>query len=130
MNEKVRSRVQAAEMAFFRKFSGLTLLYKVKSADICESLTIESLFLRLEKSQLRWYGRICDTNVPGKSSQKTALFNTDCSRAGVANLFKWWVKSEVVIRKKKSVGHGCNDFNERFVLEELKKGLRFHSMER
>ena len=52
MNEKVRSRVQAAEMGFLRRISGLTLLDKVKSADIRESLRIESLLLRLERSRL------------------------------------------------------------------------------
>ena len=56
LNEKVRSRVQAAEMGFLRRISGLTLLDKVKSADIREFLNIESLLLRLERSQLRWYG--------------------------------------------------------------------------
>ena len=54
MNEKVRSRVQAAKMGFLLRFSGLTLLDKIKSADIRETLNIESLLLRLEKSQLRW----------------------------------------------------------------------------
>ena len=53
MNEKVRSRVQEAEMGFLRRISGLTLLDKVKSTDICECLSIESLLLRLERSQLR-----------------------------------------------------------------------------
>ena len=48
--EKVRSRVHAAEMGFLRKISGLTLLDKVKSADIRESLNTESLVIRLEKS--------------------------------------------------------------------------------
>ena len=43
-NEKVGSRVQAAEMEFLRRISGLTLFDKVKSADIRESLNIESLF--------------------------------------------------------------------------------------
>ena len=38
MNEKVRSRVQAAEIGFLRRISGLTLLDKGKSADIRESL--------------------------------------------------------------------------------------------
>ena len=37
MNEKVRSRFQATEMGFLRKISSLTLLDKVKRADICES---------------------------------------------------------------------------------------------
>ena len=56
MNEKVRSRVQATDMRFSRRISGLTFLDKVKSADIRESLNIESLLLRLQRSQLRWYG--------------------------------------------------------------------------
>ena len=43
-------------MGFLRRTSGLTLLDKVKTADIRESLNIESLLLRLETSQLRWYG--------------------------------------------------------------------------
>ena len=34
MNEKVRTRVQAAETGFLRRISGLTLLENVKSADI------------------------------------------------------------------------------------------------
>ena len=58
MNEKVRSRVQAAEMGFSRRISGLIWLDKVKSADIRESLNIKSLLLRLERSQLRWYGHV------------------------------------------------------------------------
>ena len=53
MNEKVRSRVQAAEMGFLLRISGLTLLDKVNSVDTRESLNIESLLLRLERLQLR-----------------------------------------------------------------------------
>ena len=58
MNEKVRSRVQAAEMGFLQRIRNLTLLDKVKSADIRESLNIESLLLRIERLQLRWYGHV------------------------------------------------------------------------
>ena len=54
MNEKVRSLVQTAEMRFLRRITDFTLLDKVKSADIRESLNIKSLFLRQEKSQVRW----------------------------------------------------------------------------
>ena len=42
MNEKVRSRVHAAEMGFLR---GWTFLDMVKSADMPESLNIKSLLL-------------------------------------------------------------------------------------
>ena len=80
MNKKVRFRVQAAKMGFLRRISDLTLLDKVKSADIRESLNIESLLLRLKRSQLCWYEHVT-RNVPGKNSQKTALFNTDWSKA-------------------------------------------------
>ena len=44
-------------MRFLRKISGLTLLDKAISANIRESLNIE-LLLRLERSQLRWYGHV------------------------------------------------------------------------
>ena len=49
MNEKVRFRVQAAEIGFLRRISDLILLDKVKSADIRKSLNIKSLLLRLER---------------------------------------------------------------------------------
>ena len=58
MNEKVRSRVQATEMGFLQKISNLTLLDKVKSADIRESLHIELLLLGIERSRLRWYEHV------------------------------------------------------------------------
>ena len=80
MNEKMRLRVQAAEMGFLRRISGLTLLDKVKNADIRESLNIEALLLRLERSQLRWYGHVTRMSQK-KTAKKTALFNTDWSKA-------------------------------------------------
>ena len=49
MNEEVRSPVQAAKIEFLRRIDGLTSLDKVKSADIRESLSIESLLLLDEK---------------------------------------------------------------------------------
>ena len=56
MNNRVRSRVQAAaEMSFLRKVKGLFLLDKVKKTDICQSLNIEPLLLRIEQLQLRCY---------------------------------------------------------------------------
>ena len=42
MNEIVRSRFQKHQMGFLRKINGLTLSGKVKSADIRESLNIDS----------------------------------------------------------------------------------------
>ena len=78
LNEKVRSRVQAAETGFLRRISGLTLLDKVKSADIRESLNIESLLLRLERSQLRWYGHV--TRMSQERTAKKLLCSTPIGR--------------------------------------------------
>ena len=58
MNEKKRFRVQAYEMRFLRTINGLTLLDKVNSEDVCESPNIESLLLRLERSQLHGCGHV------------------------------------------------------------------------
>ena len=78
MNEKVRSRVQAAEMGFLRRISCLTLLDKVKSADMRGSLNIELLLLRLEKSQLRWYGHV--TRMSQERTAKKLLCSTEQNR--------------------------------------------------
>ena len=40
------------------KFRGLFLLDKVKTINIRQSLYIELLLLRIERSQLRWYGHV------------------------------------------------------------------------
>ena len=53
MTERVGSRVQAAEMGFLRKVGGLSLLDKVKSIDIHQSLTIKPVLLHIERLQLR-----------------------------------------------------------------------------
>ena len=65
-------------MGFLRRISGLTLLDKVKSADIRESLNIESLLLRLERSQLRWYGHV--TRMSQERTAKKLLCSTPIRR--------------------------------------------------
>ena len=55
MTERMRSRVQAAEIIFLKKVRGLSLLDKVRSTDIFQSLKIEPLLLRIKQSQLRCY---------------------------------------------------------------------------
>ena len=67
MIEKTRSQVQAAEMGFLRKIRGLSLLDKVKSADIRQSLNIKLLLLRIERSRLNWYGHV--TRCPTSEQQ-------------------------------------------------------------
>ena len=56
MSEKVQSQMQASEMRFLRKIKGVTMFDKHRNTAICKSLDIDSLFLRIERSQLRWFG--------------------------------------------------------------------------
>uniref|UniRef100_A0A8C6Q6A0 Reverse transcriptase domain-containing protein n=1 Tax=Nothobranchius furzeri TaxID=105023 RepID=A0A8C6Q6A0_NOTFU len=56
MTERTRSRIQAAEMSFLRRVAGLSLRDRVRSSDIREGLGVEPLLLRIERSQMRWFG--------------------------------------------------------------------------
>ena len=58
MTERTRSRIQAAEMSFLRRVSGLSLRDRVRSSDIREELGVEPLLLHIERSQLRWFGHL------------------------------------------------------------------------
>ena len=57
MTKRVRLQVQASEMSFLRRIEGVTLFNKVRSSEIRKSLNIEPLLLRIERSQLRWFGQ-------------------------------------------------------------------------
>jgi hypothetical protein len=59
MSEKVRSRLQAAEMRFLRRVAGFTRLDRVRNTIIRDTLSTEPLLLQIERSQLRWYGHVC-----------------------------------------------------------------------
>lgn len=58
VTEKMRSRIQAAEMSFLRRVAGLSLRDRVRSSDIREGLGVEPLLLHIERSQLRWFGHL------------------------------------------------------------------------
>uniref|UniRef100_A0A3B5B951 Carbonyl reductase [NADPH] 1-like n=1 Tax=Stegastes partitus TaxID=144197 RepID=A0A3B5B951_9TELE len=51
-------RIQAAEMSFLCRVAGLSLKDRVRSSDIQRELGVEPLLLCVERSQLRWYGRL------------------------------------------------------------------------
>ena len=71
MTERMRSRVQASEMRFLRRIKGVTLLDKVCNSEIHNSLNVESLLLRIERSQLRWFGHV--SRMPQERLPKQAL---------------------------------------------------------
>ena len=64
-------------MDFLYKNRGLSLLNIVKSTSIGQSLNIEPLLLRIERSQLRWYG-----HVTPKSHERTAKQLMDALPSG------------------------------------------------
>jgi len=49
VTERTRSRIQAAEMGFLSKVSGLSLRDRVRSSIIREGLGVELLLLRIER---------------------------------------------------------------------------------
>nr|XP_054604743.1 uncharacterized protein LOC129165490 [Nothobranchius furzeri]XP_054604744.1 uncharacterized protein LOC129165490 [Nothobranchius furzeri]XP_054604745.1 uncharacterized protein LOC129165491 [Nothobranchius furzeri] len=56
--ERTRSRIQAAKISFLRRVARLSLRDRVRSSDIREGLGVEPLLLRIERSQLRWFGHL------------------------------------------------------------------------
>jgi len=58
MTERIQTQVQASEMRFLQRIGGVTLFNKVCSSKLRKSMIIESLLLRVERSQLRRFGRV------------------------------------------------------------------------
>ena len=58
MTERVQLQMQMSEMKFLQKKSRVTMFDKVRNTVIRESLNIESLLLRIERSRLIWCGRV------------------------------------------------------------------------
>ena len=71
--------MQASEMRFLRKIKGITMLEKHRNTAIHESFDIESLLLRIERSQLRWFGHV--SRMPQKRLPKQTL-NAEVSGRG------------------------------------------------
>ena len=71
MIKRVRSQVQASEMRFLRRIEGVTLFNKVCSSETRKSLNIEPLLLRIERSQLSWFGHV--SRMPQERLSKQAL---------------------------------------------------------
>ncbi|KAK3564250.1 hypothetical protein QTP86_011970 [Hemibagrus guttatus] len=69
MTERVRSRIQAAEMSFLRRVAGSSLRDRVRSSVTREELGVEPLLLHIERGQLRWLGhlfRMPPGHLPGE----------------------------------------------------------------
>ena len=88
MTKRVRSQVQASEMRFLRRIGGVTLFNKVRSSDIRKSLNIEPLLLRIERSQLRWFGHV--SRMPQERLPKQALLAKASGRRPVGRPRTRW----------------------------------------
>ncbi|KAK3539668.1 hypothetical protein QTP70_011124 [Hemibagrus guttatus] len=69
MTERVRSRIQAAEMSFLCRVAGRSLRDRVRSSVTREELRVEPLLLHIERGQLRWLGhlfRMPPGHLPGE----------------------------------------------------------------
>ena len=58
MTERIRSRIQAAEMRFLRAIAGVTRLDRVRNTVVRGELNVEQLLLRTERAILRWFGHV------------------------------------------------------------------------
>ncbi|KAK3528665.1 hypothetical protein QTP70_007204 [Hemibagrus guttatus] len=72
MNERVRSRIQVAEMSFLHRVAGRPPRDRVRSSVTQEELGVELLLLHIERGQLRWLGhlfRMPPGRLPGEVFQ-------------------------------------------------------------
>ncbi|KAK3506845.1 hypothetical protein QTP70_029252 [Hemibagrus guttatus] len=58
MTERIRARIQAAEMSFLHSVAGRSLRDRVRSSVTWEELGVEPLLLHIERGQLRWLGHL------------------------------------------------------------------------
>ena len=71
-------------MSFLRKIQGVTTFNKVRSSEIRKALNIEPLLLRIERSQLRWFGHV--HRMPQERLPKQALLAKQMGEDQLDNL--------------------------------------------
>ncbi|KAK3508832.1 hypothetical protein QTP70_009600 [Hemibagrus guttatus] len=74
MTERIRSRIQTAEMSFLRRVAGRSLRDRARSSVTREELRVEPLLLHIERGQLRWFGHLFQMppgRLPGEETQDT-----------------------------------------------------------
>ena len=89
MTERMRLQLQASEMRFLRRIEGVTLFNKVRSSESRKSLNIEPLLLQIEKSQLRWFGRV--SRMPQERLPKQALLAKANGRRPIGRPRTKWI---------------------------------------
>ena len=82
--------MQASEMIFLRKIKGVTMLDKHRNTAIRESLDIESLLLRIERFQLRWFGYV--SRMPHERLPKQTLYAKGSGKRPVGRPRTRWLE--------------------------------------
>ena len=72
-----------------RRIEGVTLFNKVRSSEIRKSPNIEPLLLRIERSQLRWFGHV--SRMPQERLPKQALLAKANGRRPVGRPRTKWI---------------------------------------
>ena len=88
MTKRMLSQVQASEMSFLRRIERVTLFNKVRSSEIRKSRNIKPLLLRIERSQLRWFGHV--SRMPQERLPKQALLAKTNGRRSVGRPRTRW----------------------------------------
>ena len=73
----------------FTKIRRNDTVYKVRSSEVRKSLNIEPLLLRIERSQLRWFGHV--SRMPQKRLPKQALHAKANGRRPVGRSSTRWI---------------------------------------
>ena len=76
-------------MRFLRKIKGFTMFDKLRNTAIRESLNIESLLLRIERSQLRWFALV--SRMPQEQLPKQILYIEVSGKNPVERLRTRWL---------------------------------------
>src|SRR6185436_1099244 len=71
MNQRQKSKIQAAEMRYLRRVEGITKMDKIRNEKIRNNLNIESIHNSVDKKQIAWYGHL--VRMPEENQTKQAF---------------------------------------------------------
>lgn len=66
INNRQKSKIQAAEMKYLRRVEGVTKMDRIRSEQIRNNLNIKKILTKIEEKQLQWFGHLVrlNKNIP------------------------------------------------------------------